>query len=116
MEEMRGATESSLSRQSTTRRAPTKGKCYSQESKKGTNNETYRVKQVGAKHADDGAGVPPYGTQHWQGPNPEGGGEERGKWLGLGIKSGLRDDRGVSQGFYILSLNLSLKPETVNEL
>jgi len=25
--------------------------------------------------------------------------EERGKQLGLGIKSGLRDDRGVSQGF-----------------
>ena len=42
--------------------------------------------------------------------------EERGKWLGLGIKSGLRDDRGVSQGFYILSLNLSLKPETIDEL
>jgi len=48
-----------------------KGKCYSQESKKGTGNETYRVKQVGAKHADNRAGVPPYGTRHWQGPNPE---------------------------------------------
>jgi len=41
-----------------------KGKCYSQESKKGVDNETYRVKQVRAKHADSGAGVPPCGTQH----------------------------------------------------
>ena len=71
MEEMRGATESSLNYQSITWRAPTKGKCYSQESKKGTNSETYRVKQVRAKCADNGAVVPPYGTQHWQGPNPE---------------------------------------------
>ena len=71
MEEMRGATESSLNHQSITRRVPTKGKCYSQESKKGTDSETYRVKQVRAKHVDDGAGVPLYGTQHWQGPNPE---------------------------------------------
>ena len=71
---MRGATESSLNHQSITRRAPTKGKCYSQESKKGkcysqeskkgTDNETYRVKQVRAKHTDNGAGVPPYGTQY----------------------------------------------------
>jgi hypothetical protein len=64
MEEMRGATESPLNHWSITRRAPTKGKCYSQELKKGVDNETYRVKQVGAKHADSGAGVPPYGTQH----------------------------------------------------
>jgi len=71
MKEMKGATELSLSHQSITRRAPTKGKCCSQESRKGTSNETYREKQVGAKHADDGAGVPPYGTQHWQGPDPE---------------------------------------------
>ena len=35
-----------------------KGKCYSQESKKGADNETYRVKQVGAKRVDSGAGVP----------------------------------------------------------
>ena len=39
--------------------------------KEGANSKTYRVKQVRAKHADNGAGVPPYGTQHWQGPNPE---------------------------------------------
>jgi hypothetical protein len=25
---------------------------------------TYRVKQVGARYAGNGAGVPPYGTQH----------------------------------------------------
>jgi hypothetical protein len=43
---------------------PTKGKCYSQESKKGTNNGTYRVKQVRAKCASNGAGVPLYGTQY----------------------------------------------------
>jgi len=30
-------------------------------------SETYRVKQVRAKYADNGAGVPPYGTQYWQG-------------------------------------------------
>ena len=64
MEEMRGATESLLDHQSITRRAPMKGKCYSQESKKGANSETYRVKQVRAKHADNGAGVSPCGTQH----------------------------------------------------
>ena len=58
MEEMRGATESPLNHWSITRRAPTKGKCYSQESKKGTDSETYRVKQVRAKHANGGAGVP----------------------------------------------------------
>ena len=75
MEEMRGATGPSLSHRSITWRAPTKGKCYSQESRKGMSNETYRVKQVGAKHADNGAGVPPYGTQHWQGSNPEWGKE-----------------------------------------
>jgi len=36
----------------------------------------------------------------------------------LGIKSGLRSDRGASQGFLYtwgLSLNLSLEHETVNE-
>jgi hypothetical protein len=64
MEETRGATESSLNHWLITRRVPTKGKCYSQESKKGTGSETYRVKQVRAKHAGNGAGVPPYGTQH----------------------------------------------------
>ena len=58
MEEMRGATESPLDHQSITRRAPTKGKCYSQESKKGASSETYRVKQVRAKHADNGVGFP----------------------------------------------------------
>jgi hypothetical protein len=57
MEETRGATESSLNCQSITRRAPTKGKCYSQESKKGRDSETYRVKQVRAKRADNGSGV-----------------------------------------------------------
>ena len=35
-----------------------KGKCYSQESKKGTDSGTYRVKWVRAEHAGDGAGVP----------------------------------------------------------
>jgi hypothetical protein len=35
-----------------------KGKCYSQESKKGTDNGTYKVKQVGVKYAGNGAGVP----------------------------------------------------------
>jgi hypothetical protein len=79
MKEMRGATESSLNHWSITRRVPTKGKCYSQESKKGASNEAYRVKQVRAKYADSGAGVPPCGTQHGQGPNPEWGKEERGK-------------------------------------
>ena len=64
MEEMRGATESPLNHQSITQRALMKGKCYSQESKKGMDSETYRVKQVKAKHAGNGAGVPPYGTQH----------------------------------------------------
>jgi hypothetical protein len=68
---MRGATESSLNHQPMTQRAPTKGKCYSQESKEGTSSETYRVKQVRVKHAESGAGVPPYGTQYWQGSNPE---------------------------------------------
>ena len=71
MEEMRGVTELPLNHQSITRRVPMKGKCYSQESKKGMDSETYRVKQIRAKHADNGAGVPPYGTQPWQGPNPE---------------------------------------------
>ena len=71
MEEMRGVIELPLNHQSITQRVPTKGKCYSQESKKGAGSETYRVKQVRVKHADNGAGVPPYGTQHWQGPNPE---------------------------------------------
>jgi len=37
------------------------------------------VKQVRTKHADNGAGVPPYGTQYWQGPNPKWGKEEQGK-------------------------------------
>jgi hypothetical protein len=64
MEEMRGVIESPLNHQSITWRAPTKGKCCSQESKKGTDNETYRVKQIGVKHADNGAGVPLYGTQY----------------------------------------------------
>jgi len=79
MEEMRGVTESSLNHQSITWRAPTKGKCYSQKLKKGMGSETYRVKQVRTKYADNGAGVPPYGTQYWQGPNPKWGKEERGK-------------------------------------
>jgi hypothetical protein len=35
MEEMRGVTESPLSHRLITQRVPTKGKCYSQESKKG---------------------------------------------------------------------------------
>jgi hypothetical protein len=64
MKEMRGATESPLNHQSITRRVPTKGKCYSQESKKGMDSETYRVKQVRVKHVDNGAGVSPYGTQY----------------------------------------------------
>jgi len=64
MEEMRGATELPLNHWLITRRAPTKGKCYSQESKKGVDSETYREKQVRAKHADNGAEVPPYGIQH----------------------------------------------------
>jgi hypothetical protein len=71
MEEIRGATESPLNHQSITRRVPTKGKCYSQESKKGTDSETYRVKQVRAKHADDRIGVPLCGTQYWQSPDPK---------------------------------------------
>jgi hypothetical protein len=58
MEEMRGVTESPLNHRSITQRAPMKGKCYSQDSKKGTDNGTYGVKQVRAKHADNGAGVP----------------------------------------------------------
>jgi len=70
MEEMRGAAESSLNHWSMTWRAPMKGKCYSQESKKGTDDETYRVKQVRAKYADNGAGVPPYGTQILTGSQP----------------------------------------------
>ena len=70
MKEMRGATESPLNHWLITRRAPTKGKCYSQESKKGMDDETYRVKQVRAKYADNGAGVPPYGTQILIGSQP----------------------------------------------
>jgi hypothetical protein len=62
MEEMRGAIESPLNHQSITQRAPMKGKCYSQESKKGTDNRTYKVKQVGVKYAGNGAGVSLYGT------------------------------------------------------
>ena len=58
MEEMRGATESSLNHRSITRRVPIKGKCYSQESKKSTGSEAYRVKQVRAKCTDNRAGVP----------------------------------------------------------
>jgi len=74
-------TESPLNHWSITQRVPTKGKCYSQESKKGVLSETYRVKQVGVKHAGNGAGVPPYGTQHWQGPNLKWGKEEWGNDL-----------------------------------
>ena len=59
MEEMRGAIESLLNHRSITRRAPTKGKCYSQESKKGTDSETYRVKQIRAKYADNVSLPPP---------------------------------------------------------
>ena len=59
MEEMRGATESSLSHQLITQRAPTKGKCYSQKSRKGMDSETYRVKWLRAKCADGGVEVPP---------------------------------------------------------
>jgi hypothetical protein len=44
MEEMRGATELPLNHQSITWRVPTKGTCYSQESKKGASNGTYRRK------------------------------------------------------------------------
>ena len=58
MEEMRGATESPLNHRSITQRAPTKGKCYSQESKKGVDSKTYRAKQVGAKHTNNGEGFP----------------------------------------------------------
>jgi hypothetical protein len=58
---MRGATESPLSHPLITQRAPTKGKCYSHESKKGTGSGTYRVKQIGTKCAGNEAGVPPYG-------------------------------------------------------
>ena len=79
MEEMRGATESSLCHQSITRRAPTKGKCYSQESKKGTDSETYRVKQVRAKHADNGAGVPLMAHNPGRVPTLSEVKEERGK-------------------------------------
>jgi hypothetical protein len=64
MEEMRGATESPLNHWLITQRAPAKGKCYSQESKKGVDSKTYRVKQLRAKHTGNGAGVPPYGIQH----------------------------------------------------
>jgi len=64
MEEMRGVTESPLNHQLITWRAPMKGKCYSQELKKGIDSETYRVKQSRAKYADNGAVVPLYGTQH----------------------------------------------------
>jgi len=64
MEEKRGATESPLNHQLITWRVPTRGKCYSQESKKGVPSETYRVKQGGAKLVDNGAGVPPCGIQH----------------------------------------------------
>jgi hypothetical protein len=64
MEEMRGATESLLNHWLITQRVPTKGKCYSQESKKGMDNKTYRVKQVRVKYASNGVGVPPYGTQY----------------------------------------------------
>ena len=67
---MRGAMELSLSHQSITQRVPMKGKCYSQESRKGTDSETYRVKQVRAKHVGNGAGVPPYGTQILTGSQP----------------------------------------------
>jgi hypothetical protein len=58
MEETRGVTESQLNHQSITRRAPTRGKCYSQESKKGVDSETYRVKQVRVKVANNGEGFP----------------------------------------------------------
>ena len=58
MKETRGATELPLNHQSITRRVPTKGKCYSQESKKGMDSETYRVKQVRAKLANNGEGFP----------------------------------------------------------
>jgi hypothetical protein len=60
---------------------PTKGKCYSQKSKKGADSGAYRVEQVREKHADNGAGVPPYGIQHWQGPNPKWDKEEWGNNL-----------------------------------
>jgi hypothetical protein len=44
-------------------RAPTKGKCYSQESKKGTDSETYRVKQIRVEHAEKwGRGSPLWHT------------------------------------------------------
>jgi hypothetical protein len=60
--EMRGVAELPLNHQSITQSAPMKGKCYSQESKNGMSSETYRVKQIREKYADNGAGVPPYGT------------------------------------------------------
>jgi hypothetical protein len=58
MYEMRGAMELSLSHQSITQRVPMKGKCYSQESRKGTDSETYRVKQVWAECDDNRTGFP----------------------------------------------------------
>jgi hypothetical protein len=84
MEEMKGATESSLNHQSITRRAPTKGKCYSQESKRGTNSKTYRVKQVRAKHAGNGAEVPLLARNTGRVPTLSEVKEEQGKmaWIG----------------------------------
>ena len=99
MEEMRGAIESPLNHQSITRRAPTKGKCYSQESRKGTDSETYRAKQIRAKHVDNGAGSPLMAHNTDRVPTLCEVKRSGVNDLDLGIKSGLRDDRGVSQGF-----------------
>ena len=79
MEEMRGATESSLNHRSITRRALTKGKCYSQEPKKGMDNGTYRVKQVRAKCTDNRAGVPLMAHNPGRVPTLSEVKEERGK-------------------------------------
>jgi hypothetical protein len=99
MEEMRGATESPLNHRSITRRAPTKGKCYSQESKKGTNSGTYRGKQLRAKCAEGGAGVPLMAHNTSRVPTLSEVKRTGESDLDLGIKSGLRGDRGASQGF-----------------
>jgi hypothetical protein len=99
MEETRGVTESPLNYQSITQRVPTKGKCYSQELKKGVDSKTYRVKQVRAKLANNGEGFPFMAHNTGRVPTLSGVKEEQGNDLDWEIKSGLRDNRGVSQGF-----------------
>jgi hypothetical protein len=78
MKEIRGVTESPLNYQLITQRVPIKGKCYSEESKKGVDSETYRVKQIRAKHADNGAGVPPMAHNTNRVPTLSGVKEEQG--------------------------------------